>query len=129
MSFLFGKKSKAQPSALPAASREISSSHGQPQQAPVLNGAPIRDAEKTSSQGSASVNNSLNSLQNPGNAPTPEPKALRERADSSAQVRPAVSMYAYFLNMLTLATERQRRRQSFRLAISLVVPSAQLHRR
>jgi hypothetical protein len=32
------------------------------------------------------VNNSFSSL-NQGSAPTPEPKALRERADSNVQVR------------------------------------------
>ncbi|KAJ4373860.1 Negative regulator of mitotic exit [Neocucurbitaria cava] len=86
MSFLFGKKNKQQPpGALPAATREISSSHGQGPTPPAINGG-LRDVEKnrggpqtqTPTPG-GSVNNSLSSLQNPGNVTTPEPKALRDR--------------------------------------------------
>ncbi|KAH7078587.1 hypothetical protein FB567DRAFT_139063 [Paraphoma chrysanthemicola] len=92
MSFLFGKKNKQQSSALPAATREITSSHGQAPPAPLLNGGGVRDVEKSRPPPQAqtptpggSVNNSLSSLQNQPNATTPEPKALRERADSNAQ--------------------------------------------
>lgn len=93
MSFLFGKKNKQQPpSALPAATRDISSSHGQSTPPAAVNGGVARDIEKsrggpqtqTPTPGS-SVNNSLSSLQTPGNAVPPEPKALRERADLNAQ--------------------------------------------
>ncbi|KAF1838492.1 cell polarity protein-like protein [Decorospora gaudefroyi] len=92
MSFLFGKKSKQQANALPPATRDISSSHGQAQPSAAVNGAGVRDVEKarggpqtqTPTPGS-SVNNSLSSLQNPGNATTPEPKALREKADPNPQ--------------------------------------------
>jgi hypothetical protein len=92
MSFLFGKKNKQQANALPAATREITSSHG-PATPPVApNGGPIREVEKsrpgpqmqTSTPG-GSVNNSFSSL-NQGSVNTPEPKALRERADPNSQV-------------------------------------------
>lgn len=94
MSFLFGKKSKPPPSALPAATRDITSSHGQGPPPAAVNGGPPREADKsrgpsqsqTPTPGS-SVNNSLSSLQNQGITTTPEPKALRERGDSNAQVR------------------------------------------
>ncbi|KAF2034436.1 cell polarity protein-like protein [Setomelanomma holmii] len=92
MSFLFGKKSKQQSSALPAATREISSSHGQGPPAPAINGGGPRDVEKSRPGPQAqtptpggSVNNSFSSLQNPANATTPEPKALRERVDPNLQ--------------------------------------------
>ncbi|USP82589.1 uncharacterized protein yc1106_09863 [Curvularia clavata] len=93
MSFLFGKKSKHQQqppsSALPPATRNITSSHGPDQQPPAaLNGASSRDADKSrgapqgpSSTPSGSVNNSLSSLQ----ASTPEQKALRDKTDPNAQ--------------------------------------------
>lgn len=95
MSFLFGKKNKQQSNALPAATREITSSHG-PAPPPVgaaPNGGAIRDAEKnrpgpqsqTPTPGS-SVNNSFSSLNNQGNATAPEQKALRDRADPNPQV-------------------------------------------
>ncbi|KAH8719362.1 cell polarity protein-like protein [Phaeosphaeriaceae sp. PMI808] len=91
MSFLFGKK-KQQANALPAATREITSSHGQGPQPAALNGA-LREVEKgrpgpqaQTTTPSGSVNNSISSLHNPPNPSTPEPKALRERSDSSAQV-------------------------------------------
>lgn len=90
MSFLFGKKNKQQQpgGALPAATRDISSSSGQAP-APV-NGAAIRDLEKSRGQVQAppggSVNNSLNSLQG-STSNTPEPKALRSnQPDVSAQI-------------------------------------------
>lgn len=98
MSFLFGKKNKQQQqqqgSALPPATREITSSHGPGSQIPTVNGVGGRDAEKgragppgqTPTPGT-SVNNSLSSL-NPVNTASPEPKALRERADSDFQVSP-----------------------------------------
>ncbi|KAF1841422.1 uncharacterized protein K460DRAFT_167045 [Cucurbitaria berberidis CBS 394.84] len=92
MSFLFGKKNKQQqqqPGALPAATREISSSHGQGPPPAAINGAGIRDVDKSRGGSQThtptpggSGNNSLSSL---GNAPTPEPKALRERVDPNAQ--------------------------------------------
>ncbi|PSN70029.1 hypothetical protein BS50DRAFT_608685 [Corynespora cassiicola Philippines] len=110
MSFLFGKKNKQQQqqqsSALPPASRNIGSSHGQASQIPTANGASDRDPEKsrgapppqqqqqqqssqpptqTSTPG-GSVNNSLNSLQNQSTSTSsPEPKTLRDRADSDFQ--------------------------------------------
>lgn len=95
MSFLFGKKNKQPSSALPAATREITSSHGQGPPPAAINGVvAARDMEKsrggpqsqTSTPG-GSVNNSLSSLQNPSTTTTPEPKALRERGDPNAQVR------------------------------------------
>ncbi|KAF1947252.1 kelch domain-containing protein 3 [Clathrospora elynae] len=93
MSFLFGKKSKQQSSVLPAATRDITSSHGQGQPTAAVNGSGIRDGEKARGGGpqtqtptpGSSVNNSLSSLQTPGNASTPEPKALREKADPNTQ--------------------------------------------
>ncbi|KAH9866442.1 hypothetical protein IAQ61_008447 [Plenodomus lingam] len=98
MSFLFGKKNKPSPSALPAATREITSSHGQTPQPASLNGAATRDisfeknragAQSQTPTPGGSVNNSLSSLQNPGLSSTPEPKALRERAESNGQNAPA----------------------------------------
>ncbi|CAN9178146.1 unnamed protein product [Alternaria alternata] len=93
MSFLFGKKSKQQANnALPPATRDITSSGGQGQPPPAVNGSGSREIEKTrggpqsqTPTPGGSVNNSLNSLQNVGNAPTPEPKALREKADTNIQ--------------------------------------------
>lgn len=89
MSFLFGKSKKHQNTALPAATRDISSSHGQGSLIPTANGLGGRDPEKarggpptqTPTPGS-SVNNSLNSLQAPTSTSSPEPKTLRERSDS-----------------------------------------------
>lgn len=95
MSFLFGKKNKQQTNALPPATRDISSSHGQPAPAPApVNGGGARDADQSrpgpqqpNSTPGGSVNNSFSSLQNQGGtATTPEPKALRDRADSNGQV-------------------------------------------
>ncbi|KAH9868231.1 hypothetical protein J1614_007303 [Plenodomus biglobosus] len=98
MSFLFGKKNKPSPSALPAATRDITSSHGQTPQPASLNGAAAaRDIsfEKTRAGAQSqtptpggSVNNSLSSLQNHGHSSTPEPKALRERAEPNGQNAP-----------------------------------------
>ncbi|KAF2265300.1 hypothetical protein CC78DRAFT_553042 [Lojkania enalia] len=92
MSFLFGKKNKQQNSALPPATRNISSSHGQGSQIPTVNGSGSLDVEKNRSGPQAqsatpgvSVNNSLSSLQNPTNTSSPEPKALRDRSDSDFQ--------------------------------------------
>ncbi|KAF1964679.1 hypothetical protein BU23DRAFT_53122 [Bimuria novae-zelandiae CBS 107.79] len=95
MSFLFGKKNKQQQqsSALPPATRDIGSSHGQPpaaSQTPAPNGPGPRDVlEKSrngsgtqpSTPGSSSVNNSLSSLQGPASAASPEPKALRDQGN------------------------------------------------
>jgi hypothetical protein len=94
MSFLFGKKNKQPANALPAATRDITSSNGQAPP-PALAGGAVREVEKNrpghqtqNSTPSGSVNNSFSSL-NAGVIPTPEPKALRERADSNTQVRPS----------------------------------------
>jgi hypothetical protein len=104
MSFLFGKKNKQPANALPAATRDITSSNGQALP-PALAGGAVREVEKnrpgpqaqTSTPG-GSVNNSFSSL-NAGVIPAPEPKALRERADSNTQVRlsskQAVARFAY----------------------------------
>ena len=98
MSFLFGKKSKQQSNALPAATREIKSSHGPngPQPAS-LNGPPREkdgprpgpQPQTNTSTPNGSVNNSLSSLQGreAAQAVAPEPKALRERGGSNEQVR------------------------------------------
>jgi hypothetical protein len=136
MSFLFGKKSKQPSNALPPATREITSSHGPGQPPPAaVNGAASRDVEKPrggpSSQTSTpggSVNNSLSSLQNPANAPTPEPKALREKTDTNIQARAITSPRA--APVLT-ATEHEPQicRQLARLALPLVLPTPELHRR
>lgn len=103
MSFLFGKKNKQQTNALPPATRDITSAHGQGQPSAAANGGGIRDVEKTrggpqpqpqpqpqtqTSTPGGSVNNSLSSLQNQASATTPEPKALREKTDLNVQVRP-----------------------------------------
>lgn len=94
MSFLFGKKNKQQSNALPAATREITSSHGPAPPAAAPNGGAARDVEKTrpgpqsqTPTPGGSVNNSFSSLNNQSIATTPEPKALRDRADPNAQVR------------------------------------------
>ncbi|ORY09193.1 hypothetical protein BCR34DRAFT_375419 [Clohesyomyces aquaticus] len=92
MSFLFGKKNKQQNNALPAATRDITSSHGPGSQIPTVNGAGAREPEKPRSgppaqtpTPGASVNNSLSSLQNPATTASPEPKTLRDRSDSDYQ--------------------------------------------
>lgn len=106
MSFLFGKKNKQQSNALPPATREVTSSHGPAPQAAPPNGPAVREKENnrpgpqpqtsTSTTPSGSVNNSLSSLQgHDGGAIVPEPKALRERAGSNAQVRRCFSEAAY----------------------------------
>lgn len=104
MSFLFGKKNKQQQQpagALPAATRDITSSHGQGPPPAALNGIGIREVDKSRGGPPAqtptpggSVNNSLSSLQNQGDSSTPEPKALRERTDSNPQVRIFSSLVA-----------------------------------
>ncbi|KAF2839079.1 hypothetical protein M501DRAFT_1057378 [Patellaria atrata CBS 101060] len=91
MSFLF-KSKKHQHSALPAASRDLSSAHGHTSQIPTVNGFAGRgDAvsspapNQTPTPGS-SVNNSLNSLQGALGTASPDPtKGLRGRADSELQ--------------------------------------------
>ncbi|KAH7126888.1 hypothetical protein B0J11DRAFT_526702 [Dendryphion nanum] len=93
MSFLFGKKNKQQQgNALPPATRDISSSQGPASQIPAANGTPKQEPKKshdgTPSQTptpGTSVNNSLSSLQNPVTTASPEPKTLRDRADSDNQ--------------------------------------------
>ncbi len=89
MAFLF-KSKKHQNNALPPASREITSSHGQPASTPTsLNGvAAAKDQEKnkggqTPPSGN-SVNNSLNSL-NEARPTSPDPKQ-RERSESEPPV-------------------------------------------
>jgi hypothetical protein len=100
MSFLFGKKNKQQTNALPAATREITSSHGPGQPTPPAapNGGPIRDVEKSrpgpqmqTATPERSVNNSFSSL-NQAAVNAPEPKALRERADPNNQVNSACGL-------------------------------------
>ncbi|KAK8176536.1 hypothetical protein BC567DRAFT_288578 [Phyllosticta citribraziliensis] len=94
MSFLF-KSKKQQPSALPAASRPITSSDGPPSSSsPAANGSkPPRDdgSPKTGSSSQTptpgtSVNNSLSSLGGATDTQSPEPKSTpRERSDSELQ--------------------------------------------
>ncbi|KAK7515561.1 cell polarity protein-like protein [Phyllosticta citriasiana] len=94
MSFLF-KSKKQQPSALPAASRSITSSDGPPSSSsPAANGnKPPRDdgSPKTGSSSQTptpgtSVNNSLSSLGGATDTQSPEPKSTpRERSDSELQ--------------------------------------------
>src|ERR1700722_7127404 len=93
MSFLFGKSKKHQNTALPTATRDISSSHGQCSLIPTANGLGGRAPEKArcgprthTPTTVSSGNNSLNSLQAPTNPPSPEPKTLRERSDSELHV-------------------------------------------
>ncbi|KAJ9658804.1 Negative regulator of mitotic exit [Coniosporium apollinis] len=90
MSFLFKSKKSQQQGALPAATRNIGSSHGQESGIPTLNGhLAVKDAEKGRSgqqlqtpSGASSANNSLNSLPGGSNGANTEPKLLRERSDS-----------------------------------------------
>jgi len=101
MSFLFGKsKNKHQNNALPAATREISSSHGPGSQIPAANG-PVGNSEKTplakTPTPSGSVNNSISSLPNAINTASPEPKGLRERSDSEFQVSRHVGEFRFAL--------------------------------
>jgi hypothetical protein len=111
MSFLFGKKNKQQQgSALPQASRELSSSHGPASQPPLANGGPGREPEKgragppgQASTPGTSVNNSLSSL-NALNTASPEPKGLRERSDSDYQVSSHVLSSSPGLRRLWVAT-------------------------
>jgi hypothetical protein len=117
MSFLFGKKNKQPPpqqqqqgSALPPATRDIGSSHGQPNpasQIPAPNGAAPRElADKQrsgsgSTHGNSSVNNSLSSLQgapNPANTASPEPKALRDQGNPDFAVRASLDARCSMLN-------------------------------
>lgn len=108
MSFLFKSSKKQQGSALPAATRNIKSSDG-PGSTPVSNIPPAPGHARDGSSGSprdksqhtptpgTSVN-SLNSLgeklqdspqwssEKPSKTPSPEQKALRDRADSDLQV-------------------------------------------
>ena len=104
MSFLFGKKNKPSasaardaPSALPPATRDITSSHGPTPQPP----AP-RDLEKVRGPSQAttpvggSANNSFSSLQNQGNTASPEP-SMRNRGEVSPQ--PLVHLYEKLLTM------------------------------
>jgi hypothetical protein len=99
MSFLFGKKNKPAgnaardaPSALPPATRDITSSQGPPpSQTPVPRepekgdkvekGRPGPPAQ-TPTPGGGSVNNSFSSLQRPSNTSSPEP-SMRNRVEVS----------------------------------------------
>ncbi|KAL1644197.1 Negative regulator of mitotic exit [Diplodia intermedia] len=100
MAFLFKSKKQQQPpaSALPAASRNITSSDGPPPASsiPTANGAragpPPREVEqaRNSPQAqtptpTASVNNSVSSLQGTEHTASPEPTKLRERSNSQLQ--------------------------------------------
>ncbi|OJD33926.1 cell polarity protein [Diplodia corticola] len=99
MAFLFKSKKQQPPaSALPAASRNITSSDGPPPASsiPTANGAragpPPREAEpaRNSPQAqtptpTASVNNSVSSLQGTEHTASPEPTKLRERSNSQLQ--------------------------------------------
>ncbi|EOD44010.1 Kelch repeat type 1 [Neofusicoccum parvum] len=99
MSFLFKSKKQQQPaSALPAASRNITSSDGPPASSiPTANGMRTGPAPREVEQArnspqaqtptpTASVNNSLSSLQQHDNTASPEPTKNRERSDSQLQV-------------------------------------------
>ncbi|CAD0099223.1 unnamed protein product [Aureobasidium mustum] len=105
MSFLFKSSKKQQGSALPAATRNIKSSDGPgpPSNIPSAsghardgsNGSPREKSQQTPTPGTSV--NSLNSLgeklqdspqwssEKPSNTPSPEQKALRDRADSDLQ--------------------------------------------
>lgn len=98
MSFLFKSKKQQQPaSALPAASRNITSSDGPPASSiPTANGMRTGPAPREVEQArnspqaqtptpTASVNNSLSSLQQHDNTASPEPTKNRERSDSQLQ--------------------------------------------
>ncbi|KAI9708917.1 MAG: Negative regulator of mitotic exit [Bogoriella megaspora] len=90
MAFLF-KSKKHQNTGLPPASRNITSSDGPGSQIPVANGfsggEKSRGLQYTPTPGS-SVNNSLNSVGGNANTPSPDSKALRERADSEPHNQP-----------------------------------------
>ncbi|KAF2090070.1 hypothetical protein K490DRAFT_62943 [Saccharata proteae CBS 121410] len=91
MAFLFKSKKAPPTSALPPATREITSSHGPPSNIPAPNGMRARegDAPKEAPSGKpaqtptpgSSVNNSLNSLQDVSNG-SPDQREARARADS-----------------------------------------------
>ncbi|KAJ4286828.1 Negative regulator of mitotic exit [Kalmusia sp. IMI 367209] len=121
MSFLFGKKNKQPGNALPPATRDIGSSHGQPgSQIPTANGAGARDppekqrsgsGTQASTPGTASVNNSLSSLQGLGNTASPEPKALRDQGNAdfaggprNARGAPESSPYPWSTRRLNFTT-------------------------
>ncbi|KAF2757426.1 hypothetical protein EJ05DRAFT_389232 [Pseudovirgaria hyperparasitica] len=91
MSFLFGKSKKNQNSALPAATRDLGSSHGQNSSIPVANGGlvgprNVDNGRNTPTQG-ASVNNSQNSLSGSMQSQLQgqEPKSLAVRPDGESQ--------------------------------------------
>jgi hypothetical protein len=117
MSFLFGKKNKQPANALPAATRDITSSHGPGQATPPVapNGAPVRDVEKTrpgpqtqTPTPDRSVNNSLSSLQNQPLANAPEPKALRDRADPNSQVHSPCGLSMHHSECMLTALKNAR---------------------
>jgi hypothetical protein len=93
MSFLgFGKSKKNQPNALPAATREIASSHGPETRIPTANGlgGPRDGMERRGTiqnqSAGASVNASLESMRGMDTA-GPEPvKMMRPRAESDLNV-------------------------------------------
>jgi hypothetical protein len=94
MSFLgFGKSKKNQSTALPAATREIASSHGPDTRVPTANGiAGLANANGMERRGTIqnqtqpSVNTSLESMRGMA-TPLAEPgKAMRERAESDLTV-------------------------------------------
>ncbi|KAF9632539.1 Kelch repeat type 1 [Lasiodiplodia theobromae] len=98
MAFLFKSKKQQQPAtALPAATRNITSSDGPPASSiPTANGSrsgpPPREVEqaRNSPQAqtptpTASVNNSVSSLPGTDNTASPEPTKMRERSNSQLQ--------------------------------------------
>lgn len=111
MSFLFKSSKKQQGSALPAATRNIKSSDGPGPHSNIASalghardgsgGSPREKSQQTPTPGTSV--NSLNSLgdklqdspqwssDKPSNTPSPEQKALRERADSDLQVSRRIS--------------------------------------
>lgn len=90
MSFLFGKSKKSQPNALPAATRDIASSHGPDTRIPTANGiARPGDALDRRPQLQSVGTGSLESMKGLDMVPGPEPgklQMMRQRAESDAGV-------------------------------------------
>jgi hypothetical protein len=108
MSFLFGKSKKSQNTGLPAATRNITSSHGQGSSIPVANGSFNGADEKARGQVNTptpggSANNSLNSLQGGIGGAAPEPKTLRERSASDVYVSSSAGLYVLHLETLRIS--------------------------
>ena len=102
MAFLF-KSKKSQNSALPAATRDISSSHGSDSLVS-QNGSPNVAKDKprptNSSMASDVVNNSVNSLEI-RNATSPEPKDMRDRKGSDPNVSFQGSLHSCYCDHST----------------------------